>query len=246
MSRADLLNAQAEALEWAGYHGLTPTQCRDRAAELLAKAEAAKAAEDWQHLNAFGYAPGNYMHKCQACKTVVGDLDKRAITCRPCAKKAFAASKAADPPAGRAVCPDCFRFKARNADDCAAGDCSKWYAVMDNEADLDCKHFREKTGYFAHSKALNPQPVAWRIEEPEDQWFTDDLEEATDSLTNYDGVAVPLFEGPDPRIAELERLLREAEENLDACTTDEGPNQLELVRARQWLARIRAALKGGE
>jgi hypothetical protein len=50
---------------------------------------------------------------------------------------------------GRPVCPDCYRFKARNADDCAAGDCSKWHAVRDQEAVRDCKQFHDKTGYYA-------------------------------------------------------------------------------------------------
>lgn len=36
-------------------------------------------------------------------------------------------------------CPDgCFRPKARNADDCAAGCCSKWYAIRDKEAADEC------------------------------------------------------------------------------------------------------------
>jgi hypothetical protein len=36
-------------------------------------------------------------------------------------------------------CPDgCYRPKARNAADCAAGCCSKWYAVRDSEAAAEC------------------------------------------------------------------------------------------------------------
>jgi hypothetical protein len=56
--------------------------------ELIAQAE----APDWLHLKPFGYAPGNYMGGCQACKTMMYNVDKRAITCRPCAEKAFAAA----------------------------------------------------------------------------------------------------------------------------------------------------------
>ncbi len=38
------------------------------------------------------------------------------------------------------LCPDgCYRQKARNADDCAAGCCSKWYAVRDAEAAAECE-----------------------------------------------------------------------------------------------------------
>ncbi len=42
-------------------------------------------SDDWQHLKPHGYAPGNYMNKCHRCNQVVTGLDKRAVTCRPCA-----------------------------------------------------------------------------------------------------------------------------------------------------------------
>jgi hypothetical protein len=35
-------------------------------------------------------------------------------------------------------CPDCFRPKTRNANDCFAGCCAKWYAVNDLEAQFEC------------------------------------------------------------------------------------------------------------
>jgi len=54
--------------------------------------------------------------------------------------------------------------------------------------------------------------------------------------------SVPIYAKPDPRIAELEALLREACQDLEDCTTDEGPEQFELNRARKTLDRIRAAL----
>jgi hypothetical protein len=41
--------------------------------------------DDWQHLKPYGYAPGGYMGRCHQCNEVKVDLDKRAITCRPCA-----------------------------------------------------------------------------------------------------------------------------------------------------------------
>jgi len=68
---------------------------RDQAAyEALAAHDAEQAqADDWQHLKPYGYAPGNYMSRCRTC----GDtpvMDKRAITCRPCAEAKFAASQA--------------------------------------------------------------------------------------------------------------------------------------------------------
>lgn len=43
------------------------------------------AMADWWHLKGYGYAPGNYMSKCHRCKQVV-IMDKRAVTCRPCAE----------------------------------------------------------------------------------------------------------------------------------------------------------------
>lgn len=42
--------------------------------------------EDWLHLKAYGFAPGNYLSRCHKCNTVAQDLDKYAITCRPCAE----------------------------------------------------------------------------------------------------------------------------------------------------------------
>ena len=41
---------------------------------------------DWLHLKAYGYAPGGYMNQCHRCYQVVTGVDKRAITCRPCAE----------------------------------------------------------------------------------------------------------------------------------------------------------------
>ena len=47
--------------------------------------------EPWEHLMAYGYAPGNYMSRCHQCgETPV--MDKRAITCRACAEKLYAAA----------------------------------------------------------------------------------------------------------------------------------------------------------
>lgn len=43
-------------------------------------------AQEWAHLKPYGYAPGDYMSRCHRCKQVVTGLDKRAVTCRPCAE----------------------------------------------------------------------------------------------------------------------------------------------------------------
>jgi len=42
---------------------------------------------DWFHLMPYGYAPGSYMNRCMHCTNVVAELDKRAVSCRPCAAK---------------------------------------------------------------------------------------------------------------------------------------------------------------
>lgn len=97
------LIAQAEALEWAAREAKCSNyidmsrRCFDKAAKLRAQAE--QPASDWQHLKAFGYAPGDYMNKCLRCGAHVGAVDKRATSCRPCAEKAFAAAKQPAEPA---------------------------------------------------------------------------------------------------------------------------------------------------
>ncbi len=49
--------------------------------------------EQWEHLKAYGYAPGNYMMTCCGCNTEVIGVDKRASRCKPCAIKAAAQRK---------------------------------------------------------------------------------------------------------------------------------------------------------
>lgn len=50
---------------------------------------------DWVHLKEYGYAPGDYMCKCRTCGQTTSGLDKRAITCKPCAETLHAAGKRA-------------------------------------------------------------------------------------------------------------------------------------------------------
>jgi len=45
----------------------------------------------WEHLKAYGYAPGNYMSRCYQCDATPV-MDKRARTCRPCAEKLHTAA----------------------------------------------------------------------------------------------------------------------------------------------------------
>ncbi len=39
-----------------------------------------------QHLRPYGYAPGDYMSRCHVCEELMEGVDKRAVTCRPCAE----------------------------------------------------------------------------------------------------------------------------------------------------------------
>lgn len=79
--------------------------CAAEWSEALHTARAALAAQDapqpaaeppeWRHLKAYGYAPGGYMSKCHRCGQTPINMDKRAVTCRPCAEAMHAAAQAA-------------------------------------------------------------------------------------------------------------------------------------------------------
>lgn len=64
---------------------------------------------DFQHLLAYGYAPGNYMGTCRTCNVLQHDLDKRALRCRPCAQAAYDADQSKPPPPKYTLreCPFC-------------------------------------------------------------------------------------------------------------------------------------------
>lgn len=51
-------------------------------------------ADGWEHLKVYGYAPGDYMTRCHVCGAITNGVDKRAVTCRPCAEATHAKSKA--------------------------------------------------------------------------------------------------------------------------------------------------------
>lgn len=53
-----------------------------------ALAEQPARQEPWEHLKAYGYAPGGYMMTCRGCNSTVTGVDKRASRCMPCATKA--------------------------------------------------------------------------------------------------------------------------------------------------------------
>lgn len=72
---------------------------RGNAGALLRRVEApvaapAAPADGWEHLKVYGYAPGDYMTRCHVCGAITNGVDKRAVTCRPCAEATHAKSKA--------------------------------------------------------------------------------------------------------------------------------------------------------
>lgn len=65
----------------------------------------ATSEPEWAHLKRYGYAPGDYMNKCHACGKVVEFVDKRAITCRPCAEAEYVRTAPQPPEATAPAAP---------------------------------------------------------------------------------------------------------------------------------------------
>ena len=71
------------------------TKQGERIEELEGRVAAPVApANGWEHLKVYGYAPGDYMTRCHVCGAITNGVDKRAVTCRPCAEATHAKSKA--------------------------------------------------------------------------------------------------------------------------------------------------------
>ena len=71
----------------------TPLYKRGTAIKSLRQAIAELESQEimaWEHLNAYGYAPGGYMMICRGCNKQVIDVDKRASRCKTCAETAYA------------------------------------------------------------------------------------------------------------------------------------------------------------
>lgn len=109
--------------------------------------EALAIAMRWKDEPRIGFAPG----------ISLGILSRALLDSRV---ELIQASAPIASESGRGICPACYRFKARNADDCAAGDCSKWHAVRDKEADADCAAFKNKTGYYSPAPAAKQDDAA--------------------------------------------------------------------------------------
>lgn len=89
----------------------------------LKAAQAQPAPEPWEHLKQYGYAPGNYMSRCHQCGATPV-MDKRAVTCRPCAEK-LAAGRADAQPADTPAAPT----REALADVIAAGLSGTWHCT---------------------------------------------------------------------------------------------------------------------
>jgi ribA/ribD-fused uncharacterized protein len=106
-------------LQTSGWHkvrGRTERQMVLQITHLLASVPALEQPEqaDWTHLKRYGYAPGNYMSRCCRCGESVSGLDKRAVTCKPCAeaRHAFEQAAALEQPQQKPIdmvlhCPNC-------------------------------------------------------------------------------------------------------------------------------------------
>jgi len=106
----------------------------------------------------------------------------------------------------------------------------------------------------AASEAPEPVERLCTTQESRDEWCKQRGSGMTSAVGEYtpdefwdllDDVETLLLRTVDQsaRIAELEGLLRDASQDLDDCTSDDGPKPFELKRARKTLERIRSALE---
>lgn len=127
----------------------------------------------WEHLKQYGYAPGNYMNKCHTCGKVVEFVDKRAITCRPCAEARHAAAPPVDAVPGEPVlCANCGMEGAA-----VAGD----YSEEERFCSIHCREQHDELGCpseGSHSGFRHPEEAARLIA----------CESALRSLASYVGV----------------------------------------------------------
>lgn len=134
----------------------------------------------------------------------------------------------------------------------AAAEALEWAESLNwrDYDDLAMQLMQRQQELLAQAASLPAQePVAW-IRFASDGGYDGpiaDVDRRMDGIRKNSGAWTPLYTTPPDqtaRIALLEGLLRESEEALSACTTEEGAELAELVRARQTLERIRAALEG--
>lgn len=101
-------------------------------------------------------------------------------------------------PKDRELCPDCGRPKAQDIKDCSRGDCPKWYAIMDQAAEDDCRRVANR----------RPAPARPTVSEPWQQRVYEEAAQLRDRLHKLrEFLNTPKFgELPDP---ERERLTRQ-------------------------------------
>jgi len=88
----------------------TPLYKRGTAIKSLRQAIAELESQEimaWEHLNAYGYAPGGYMMICRGCNKQVIDVDKRASRCKTCAETAYARDTHPPQRTEQNFCPRC-------------------------------------------------------------------------------------------------------------------------------------------
>lgn len=64
---------------------------------LLPTVQSANGAMDDEKLKRFGWAPGRYLITCKKCGDRAHDVDKRAVSCKPCARAAAYKAMANEP-----------------------------------------------------------------------------------------------------------------------------------------------------
>lgn len=67
----------------------------------------------------------------------------------------------------KAHCPDCFRLKAKSADDCLHGLCPKWYAIRDCDSAQDCREIADR---IAAAKSA-PQEAQVAVGDGSEPWI---------------------------------------------------------------------------
>jgi hypothetical protein len=96
----DHADAAVYALKAALAEDALAEDALQRLTDVSQEIEAALAEQEqepWEHLKHYGYAPGNYMSRCRICDKLAYGVDKRAITCRPCAEVRYAERQKAEP-----------------------------------------------------------------------------------------------------------------------------------------------------
>lgn len=138
------------------------------------------------------------------------------------------------------ICSEAYQVVGALADP----DNPKSVKILDNLSQLKMVH-EDVLPYLLKSSSAQDAPVAWRIELECNQWFTDDLDEACDDLTNHNAKAVPLFESHPSTDADKVRdqALEEAQGCCDLVTAFTGHQSKQAYSAALAISRMIGDLK---